>query len=68
MSTENRGGRRDNAGRKELPATVARGTVSFRVSPKTKERIAKLKQHGVQLGSTIDAHIEKLCSELGIED
>ena len=67
-TNETRGGRREGCGRKPYTGDGMRVTLTFRVSPVTKERIAKLKEHGVKIGLSIDDHIARLCKDLGIED
>lgn len=52
-----RGGKRQGAGRKAVIPGEVRVNFSCRVSPKTKETIARLKAEGITIGEIIDRAI-----------
>lgn len=61
------GGRRPGSGRKPYPKEKVRVTATFRITSESKEKMAALKKHGLQLGVEIDALIDRLYSEMGLE-
>ena len=54
-------------GRQAFPIEKLRVTVTFRVTKDTRAKMTELKKHGVQLGVEVDAMIDRLYSELGLD-
>ena len=57
----NKGGKRIGAGRKPSPVGEKRVTLSIRISPRAKERLAEVKERtGMSAGALLEEYIEIL--------